>query len=1124
MCAAIAVAAPFGGRASAEKQNNDYSLSGSAAVTLSAADILGKVYETTVSDEERAVLSAYADLSLSYTAQVPADRVSAAFDGASLTLEAGDYSYEAVNGKTPLWKPLSASVGDKSAPFVGKTAHVGEIAREDGEYAEVTYGTEFILTAGEINAAANAAYDLGKAAYDEIAEQTAAYESALAAYEKQAREYADYLAACAKYEEDAAAYAEYKKAYAIWKEKYDVYADYLAALALYEAGVEAYESYLAAKERYAEDMAAYRQYLADYAEYEKKFEIYYGQYGPAMDKINRHLAAMQLLDTPMTDLNRTVRAAVTGSTVSSVLENKLTIVRVFGVPLSTVNRAEAATENLRKVFADYFALETDPERYLYYSLNYEFIAKNVGELFVALDSLYDNAKVKDAVRSEDREEQYIILVSQLCVAAHALNDGTIYGIDGKAVSEKSWRISGAENPAPRSAAEVLGGAYYEDKNDAAPIEGGYPAGAVEPVRPEKVEQPVAPEPVRMPTPPEKAEDAGPAPEEVKSPVAPEEVLKPEEPPQAYEPEENLKRLKELYETGVFVRREEKTQDCALSVTATARKKLYDADYVTVHFHDGEKTERVDVERGTYAAYYGKPPVKAESAQYFYRFECWQYADGVVADLAHAGAETAEREIHVYPRFKEILRTYTVVWRVDGAETEIVLGYGAEASEHAPAFPKKPDEGGYTFRFIGWDKPVAAVTGDAVYTAEFEKSRLLTWKFGKNTVCTPAYDGENAADYAPSAELPDAGNIYFEFLGWDGALGAVTGDAAYTARYDKHYLAPFSDGRGADVSVDEGGYVVDCTATYDEEFDFKQIFLRAEALACSVAVRARGGEAVFSYSSVAEMCRDKRFTVTFRVSRSAGGAYEFAVGAETGGYAAGVTFAASGYDATRTQLYAYENGAKTYVAHTYESGRVRFTAKAGLKYVLAAEYAVTLLPSKYVEISADMSDAAAGESVRVYAAEPPAGVRFDGIRVTAADGEEIAVENGMFVMPRAEVVVEAVCVPVVYTVSFVSDGRVVLSAEYRYGETLRVPEKLIKADDGEYTYAFIGWDKPVAETVTEDAVYTAVYKATPVVKPDPPLSRIDKLFIAGVTLICVLGAAGIAVAVVFIVKKAKKKKN
>ncbi len=65
-----------------------------------------------------------------------------------------------------------------------------------------------------------------------------------------------------------------------------------------------------------------------------------------------------------------------------------------------------------------------------------------------------------------------------------------------------------------------------------------------------------------------------------------------------------------------------------------------------------------------------------------------------------------------------------------------------------------------------------------------------------------------------------------------------------------------------------------------------------------------------------------------------------------------------------------------------------------------------------------------------------------------------------------------------TVTFKNyDGKVLSTAQYAYGETVKVPETPQKPSDKTNSYKFAGWDKEVT-TCKGDAVYTAVYKAAP----------------------------------------------
>lgn len=66
----------------------------------------------------------------------------------------------------------------------------------------------------------------------------------------------------------------------------------------------------------------------------------------------------------------------------------------------------------------------------------------------------------------------------------------------------------------------------------------------------------------------------------------------------------------------------------------------------------------------------------------------------------------------------------------------------------------------------------------------------------------------------------------------------------------------------------------------------------------------------------------------------------------------------------------------------------------------------------------------------------------------------------------------------YTVEFVDDENNVISSEqYKWHESIRVPEDPEKPSDDKYSYTFIGWDKEISDC-EGDAVYVAEYSKAP----------------------------------------------
>ena len=168
------------------------------------------------------------------------------------------------------------------------------------------------------------------------------------------------------------------------------------------------------------------------------------------------------------------------------------------------------------------------------------------------------------------------------------------------------------------------------------------------------------------------------------------------------------------------------------------------------------------------------------------------ADGK-GDNVDAGSSVtlAANELYrtLYAQWKKL--TYTIKFvNDDGTVLQSGLIEYGETPAYTGETPTKASTAQYTYTFAGWTPEIAAVTGDATYTATYSKTvNKYTVKFVNEdgTVLqsseveygeTPAYTGETPTKAATA-------QYTYTFAGWTPEITAVTGDATYTAAFESN---------------------------------------------------------------------------------------------------------------------------------------------------------------------------------------------------------------------------------------------------------------------------------------------------------------------------------------------------
>ena len=126
------------------------------------------------------------------------------------------------------------------------------------------------------------------------------------------------------------------------------------------------------------------------------------------------------------------------------------------------------------------------------------------------------------------------------------------------------------------------------------------------------------------------------------------------------------------------------------------------------------------------------------------------------------------------------------WVVEGA----TVASGAVEYGQTPAYggdtPTKEATAEYSYEFTGWSPTVAAVTGEATYTAQFsakKRSYTVSWVVEGATVASGAVEYGQTPSYG--GDMPtkaETSEYTYTFNGWTPAIVAVTGPATYTATF------------------------------------------------------------------------------------------------------------------------------------------------------------------------------------------------------------------------------------------------------------------------------------------------------------------------------------------------------
>ncbi len=408
--------------------------------------------------------------------------------------------------------------------------------------------------------------------------------------------------------------------------------------------------------------------------------------------------------------------------------------------------------------------------------------------------------------------------------------------------------------------------------------------------------------------------------------------------------------------------------------------------------------------------------------------------------------------------KKIVK-YTITWKMDDGtvidQTKVEAGV---VPTHAD--PTKAATAEYTYTFAGWEPKVVAVTGDATYTATFKETKnsyTITWKMDDGSVIakeTYAY-GDMPSHAAPVKE--STAQYTYTFTGWTPALTSVTGDATYTAVFsatERSYTVTWLNWDGAELAKET--YAYGLTPSYNG------------------AVPVRPATEQFSYTftgwtpAVVPVSGDATYTAVFKETKNS---YTITwkmddgsvIAQENYNYGDMPSHAAPVKEATAQYTYTFTGWTP---ALTSVTGDATYTAVFS---ATERSYTVTWLNWDGSQLAKESYKYGATPSFKGATPSRPATAQntftFTGWSPAIAPVSGDVTYKAQFSATGQT-----------YTITWkMDDGSVIAKETYAYGD---MPSQAapVKEQTAQYTYTFSGWN-PAIVPVTEDATYTAVFKAT-----------------------------------------------
>ncbi|MCQ2959122.1 MAG: leucine-rich repeat protein [Bacteroidales bacterium] len=441
------------------------------------------------------------------------------------------------------------------------------------------------------------------------------------------------------------------------------------------------------------------------------------------------------------------------------------------------------------------------------------------------------------------------------------------------------------------------------------------------------------------------------------------------------------------------------------------------------------------------------PSKSADVQYTYLFAGWNPEISVVS-----------KNITYQATYSSEVNKYVVTFEdEDGSvlqQTDVAYG---ELPVYVGEIPTKESSESNDFTFAGWNKTIVEVDGPTKYVASYNtvaKTFNVTFKNYDGTILqssmveygtVPSFDGE-----LPARESSDSKT--YTFSGWNPVVEKVTEEIVYTAEFideTNSYSIVFKD---------EDGTVLQ-----------KNTLLYGAMPFCEIPAKEADDEYTYAFNAwspkISVVTGDKEYTATYSSSKNL--------------YT--VTFKNEDGSVWSSKLYEYgvlptckvpskpADAQYTYTFAGWDYTVIPVVADAVYTATYSSEknqYKIMFLDENNTLLSSVAYDY--GEMPKcqepLKSATTQYSFVFAGWKPEIVSVTEDAIYRATYTS-----------VPKSYTVVFESEGEILQSSKYVYGE---IPsyEGVIptKAGNEQYSYLFKGWNKTIVQ-VTGNANYSALYE-------------------------------------------------